>query len=61
MKSVLKTTTNRREFKILFTVDQDPYPEEYGEYRKHKRGFRGCWKEKPNGKLKFICFILVYI
>lgn len=45
-KKVLKTTTNRRTYHILFSVDQDPYPEEYGEYRKHKRGFRGYKKSK---------------
>ena len=43
------TTTNRRVYHILHVVDDDPYPEEYGEYgeyRKHKWGFRGCWKSR---------------
>ena len=40
------TTTNRRVYHILHVVDDDPYPEEYGEYRKHKRGFRGYWKSR---------------
>lgn len=43
---VIERTNCRREYKILRTVDQDPYPELYGEYRKHKFGFRGCWKSK---------------
>ena len=46
MKSVLKTTTDRRTYRILHSVDQDPYPEEYGYYQKHKRGYRGCKKSR---------------
>lgn len=46
MAQVIGHTTNRREFKILTTVDQDPYPEEYGYYQKHKKGYRGYWKSK---------------
>ena len=44
MKSVLKTTTDRKTYHILHAIDQDPYPEEYGEYQKRKRGYRGYWK-----------------
>lgn len=39
-------TTNRREYHILHDIDDDPYPEDYGYYQKHKRGFRGYWKSK---------------
>lgn len=46
MKTILETTINRREYNILRCVDQDPYPELYGEYQKHKRGYRGHWKSK---------------
>jgi Txe/YoeB family toxin of Txe-Axe toxin-antitoxin module len=46
MKTEIETTTNRRIYHILHSVDQDPYPEEYGEYQKHKRGFRGYWKSR---------------
>jgi hypothetical protein len=40
------TTTNRRVYHILHDVDDDPYPELYGEYQKHKRGVRGFWKSR---------------
>lgn len=43
---IIERTTSRREYKILRTVDQDPYPEDYGYYLKHKRGYRGYWKSK---------------
>lgn len=46
MKTEIETTTDRRTYHILHAVDQDPYPEEYGEYQKHKRGFRGYWKSR---------------
>lgn len=45
-KILIDTTTNSRVYHILHDVDQDPYPELYGEYRKHKRGFRGCRKSR---------------
>jgi hypothetical protein len=38
------TTTNRRVYHIIHDVDDDPYPEEYGYYHKHKPGRRGHWK-----------------
>lgn len=44
MKTEIETTTSRRVYHILRCVDQDPYPEEYGEYRKRKRGYRGYRK-----------------
>lgn len=40
----LNSTTNRREYHILRSVDQDPYPEEYGYYHKHLPGRRG-WRK----------------
>lgn len=43
---LLKTTTDRRTYHIISVVDPDPYPEEYGYYQKHKRGYRGYWKSK---------------
>ena len=43
---VIERTTNRREYKILTTVDQDPYPEEYGSYMKRKPGRRGWRKSR---------------
>ena len=43
---LLKTTTNRRIYHIIKVVDDDPYPEEYGYYQKHKRGYRGYWKSR---------------
>jgi hypothetical protein len=43
---LMDTTTNRRVYHILHDVDDDPYPEWYGNYQKHKRGFRGYWKSK---------------
>ena len=46
MKETCKTTTNRRVYHILDVCDDDPYREEYGEYHKHKRGYRGYWKSK---------------
>ena len=46
MKSVLKTTTNRRVYHILRAVDQDPYPEVYGHMIGRNRGYRGYWKSK---------------
>lgn len=45
-EKVLKETTDRCTYHIYRCVDQDPYPEEYGEYQKHKRGYRGCKKTK---------------
>ena len=41
----IEITMNRREYHILHDIDDDPYPEEYGEYRKHKPGCRGFWKQ----------------
>jgi hypothetical protein len=46
ISQIIEKTINRREHKILTTVDQDPYPEEYGYLHKHKRGYRGYWKSK---------------
>ena len=46
MKKTLETTTNRRVYHILHSVDQDPYPEEYGHIVGRKIGNRGCWKSK---------------
>lgn len=43
---VIEKTTNRREYKILTTIDQDPYSEEYGHITGRKIGNRGCWKSK---------------
>jgi len=43
---LMKTTANRRIYHILRVVDDDPYPELYGEYQKHNRGYRGYWKSK---------------
>ena len=42
---VIEKTTNRREYKILTTVDQDPYPDEGVKYYpKFRRGFKNPHK-----------------
>ena len=46
MKVRIETTTNQREYHILRCIDQDPYLEEYGCCRKHKRGYRGYKKSR---------------
>jgi len=45
-KKDLKITLNRRIYRIISCVNQDPYLEEYSEYKKHKKGYRGYWKSK---------------
>lgn len=44
---ILKLTTDRREYKILATIDQDPYAEEYWKF--HTTKTPGCdsnWKRR---------------
>lgn len=46
MTETYKKTTNRRVYHILRCVDQDPYPEMYGNYQYRRRGYRGWRKSK---------------
>ena len=45
---ILKLTTNRREYKILTTVDQDPYPDwgYWNSYPKLRPKYQSNWKRR---------------
>jgi hypothetical protein len=43
---IIERTTNRREYKILRTVDQDPYSDEgWHYYPRYRKGFKNPHKE----------------